>query len=345
MADSVNPHATLSGFSKPPNDPMSEATGPPYSPKNTGLDACPASPQLPHRPSLSYSLSNMWSGLMRSFSSDVNEFPSQSSGSVGANASVDSSSSLYELPPLEPVRLEGYTAASKSELRLMRSDLAEEIRLLIPERLKLVDDWHLIYSLVQDGASLGTLYARAKRYRGHRVGFVLVLRDTLGGTFGAYLSEYPHPAPSYFGNGECFLWKSTILNDNLPDLSSLPPPPSSDTTTMTSRSKTLSYTIADSHLPGDTAAADNHSTRSKSETYPNHIRFNAFPYTGLNDFFMNCETGFFSIGAGDGHYGLWIDSSIEHGHSSRCTTFGNEPLSQQGEKFYIINAELWMIGA
>ncbi|CAI4214602.1 unnamed protein product [Parascedosporium putredinis] len=75
-----------------------------------------------------------------------------------------------------------------------------------------------------------------------------------------------------------------------------------------------------------------------------HIRFNAFPYTGLNDFFMNCETGFFSIGAGGGHYGLWIDSSIEHGHSSRCATFGNEPLSQQGEKFYVINAELWVVG-
>ena len=63
----------------------------------------------------------------------------------------------------------------------MRSDLAEEIRLLIPERLKLADEWQLIYSLVQDGASLGTLYTRAKKFKGQRVGFVLVLRDTLGG--------------------------------------------------------------------------------------------------------------------------------------------------------------------
>lgn len=63
----------------------------------------------------------------------------------------------------------------------MRSDLAEEIRLLIPERLKLADEWHLIYSLVQDGASLGTLYSRARRFRNQRVGFVLVFRDNIGG--------------------------------------------------------------------------------------------------------------------------------------------------------------------
>lgn len=186
---------------------MPEETGPPQSPQNGKVDGsptspqsdkfeeCPASPRLPHRASLSSSLSNMWSGLVRSFSSaDGRTLPSQSSGSLAAHTSADSSSSSYELPPLEPVRLEGYTWASKPGLRLMRSDLAEEIRLLIPERLKLADEWQLIYSLVQDGASLGTLYTRAKKFKGQRVGFVLVLRDTLGGVSKTFVDARVHLA-------------------------------------------------------------------------------------------------------------------------------------------------------
>ena len=59
---------------------------------------------------------------------------------------------------------------------------------------------------------------------------------------------------------------------------------------------------------------------------------------------MNCEATFFSVGAGGGHYGLWVDSSLLRGHSSRCETFGNEPLSEKGESFSVINVELWAVG-
>lgn len=47
----------------------------------------------------------------------------------------------------------------------------------------------------------------------------------------------------------------------------------------------------------------------------------------------------------DGHYGLWIDDSVEKGVSSSCPTFGNENLSDEGEKFDILGAEVWYIGA
>jgi TLD len=46
----------------------------------------------------------------------------------------------------------------------------------------------------------------------------------------------------------------------------------------------------------------------------------------------------------DGHYGLWLDDIFEKGISSRCLTFGNEPLSDVGEKFDILGVELWHIG-
>jgi hypothetical protein len=79
-------------------------------------------------------------------------------------------------------------------------------------------------------------------------------------------------------------------------------------------------------------------------TTPERLRFKAFPYSGVNDYMMLCETGFLSVGGGDGKYGLWLDNSFEKGISSSCPTFGNEPLSEQGEKFDILGVEIWSIG-
>ncbi|KAG5927091.1 oxidation resistance, partial [Claviceps africana] len=140
--------------------------------------------------------------------------------------------------------------------------------------------------------------------------------------FGAYLSEHPRPAPSYFGNGECFLWRASTL-------APLPLPPSADTTYLT-RSTTL---------------APQSPLESGSSTPAESIRFKAFPYSGLNDCYINCETGFLSVGSGGGHYGLWLDDSLDVGHSSRCDTFGNEPLSDAGEKFHVLGVEIWILGA
>lgn len=150
----------------------------------------------------------------------------------------------------------------------------------------------------------------------------LVLTMIIKQTFGAYLSEYPHPAPSYFGNGECFLWRASTLT-------SLPPPPSADTTNLT-----RSTTLAAAHREGT-------STLGSPET----IRFKAFPYSGLNDFYIHCEAGYLSVGSGGGHYGLWLDDSLDVGHSSMCETFGNEPLSDVGHKFSVVGVELWVLGA
>lgn len=46
----------------------------------------------------------------------------------------------------------------------------------------------------------------------------------------------------------------------------------------------------------------------------------------------------------DGHYGLWLDTSLEHGVSESCPTFGNEPLSDEGKKFEVLGVEVWYVG-
>ena len=33
------------------------------------------------------------------------------------------------------------------------------------------------------------------------------------------------------------------------------------------------------------------------------------------------------MGAGDGHYGLYLDADLNHGRSQRSATYNNEPLA------------------
>lgn len=89
--------------------------------------------------------------------------------------------SPFQPPPLTPLTLHGWKASTTQKGRLLTKALAEEIRLLMPPRLQLVDEWELCYSLEQNGVSLATLYEKCDYYRGKRGGFVLVVRDGSGG--------------------------------------------------------------------------------------------------------------------------------------------------------------------
>ncbi|KAF2760877.1 TLD-domain-containing protein [Pseudovirgaria hyperparasitica] len=237
--------------------------------------------------------------------------------------------SPFQPPPLTPLTLQGYKSGTADSAKLLSKSLAEEIRLLMPPRLQLQENWSLAYSLEQDGVSLATLYKNCDQYRGRRGGYVLVIRDGEGGAFGAYLSDPPHPAPHYFGNGECFLWRAHTL-PSIPTLANLPPPPSADTTNAQRMT-----TLARLNPPT--------SGRSGTST-PERIRFKAFPYSGINDYMIFCEQDYLSVGGGDGHYGLWLNDNLEQGISDSCPTFGNERLSDEGSKFDVLGVELWFIG-
>lgn len=77
--------------------------------------------------------------------------------------------------------LKGWRENTDPSAQLLSRALAEEIRLLVPPRLQLCEEWNLIYSLEQDGVSLGTLYKKCDDLRGLRNGFVLVVKDGEGG--------------------------------------------------------------------------------------------------------------------------------------------------------------------
>lgn len=108
-----------------------------------------------------------------------------------------------------------------------------------PPRLQLSETWSLVYSLENDGVSLGTLYHKCLSPSFDRgAGFILVVQDAAGGNFGAYLTDPPRPSPSFYGTGECFLWRATTMPASAL-LANLPPPPSAEHTESMGRSTTI----------------------------------------------------------------------------------------------------------
>ncbi|KAA8645977.1 hypothetical protein EYZ11_004022 [Aspergillus tanneri] len=316
--------------------------------------------------------------------------PSQTSSSASSQVfSPVRTASPFQPPPLTPLTLTGdehhhhQSSSTSLQRQLLSRALAEEIRLLVPARLQLADSWRLAYSLDRDGASLATLYDHCRDIsaRSPRAGYVLVVRDAspAGAVFGAYMTDPPHPGPHYFGTGECFLWRASILpsrdlsslvphhttghasgsadegegkereregppSEDLLELAGLPPRPSADTT-HAGRWSTLRGDRRAAAPRSTTPQSTDHTGNPSGASTPDRIRFKAFPYSGVNDYMMFCETGFLSLGGGDGRYGLWLDSSLEKGVSSACQTFGNEPLSDEGGKFDIIGVEVWYVGS
>ncbi|KIN92710.1 hypothetical protein M404DRAFT_172773, partial [Pisolithus tinctorius Marx 270] len=81
-----------------------------------------------------------------------------------------------------------------------------------------------------------------------------------------------------------------------------------------------------------------------------------YKWSGKNDYVVLCDSDFISFGGGDGHYGLYIDSSLLEGSSAPCPTFDNPVLCARppshagvgmGKKdvsFECVGLEVWGIG-
>lgn len=308
----------------------------------------PATPYTQAASYFSYPVSHVVSGLYRRLADPNianNNAPSTtmpwSTSSSSSEVFVPRrTASPFQPPPLTPLTLDVPKATDLLQQQLLTRALAEEIRLLVPPRLQLVETWRLAYSLDRDGASLSTLYDNCEQFshRSPRAGYVLVVRDSspTGAVFGAYMTDVPHPNSQFFGTGECFLWRASVLpppatigmgfsgdgpqSEEDLDRAGLPPPPSADTTnagrwsTFRSDSSSKSRTESPAHnlnmnIKTNLAAASggalappspssiNTPSRSGAST-PERIRFKAFPYSGVNDYMMFCETGFLSLGGG-----------------------------------------------
>ena len=59
-----------------------------------------------------------------------------------------------------------------------------------------------------------------------------------------------------------------------------------------------------------------------------------------NSYFLSCSQECINIGAGDGHFGLSLDSDLNHGRTEACDTFDNDPLTASGD-FVVKTVEIW----
>ncbi|SMN21514.1 similar to Saccharomyces cerevisiae YPL196W OXR1 Protein of unknown function required for normal levels of resistance to oxidative damage [Maudiozyma saulgeensis] len=216
-----------------------------------------------------------------------------------------------DLDMLPEVNLVGYLPSTKN--KLLTEGMCDEIRMLMPARIQLYNEWTLLYSLEQHGASLHSLYSNVTPDDdiNKRIGYVIIIKDRQNGIFGGYSNEpwLPHEHKRYYGNGECFLWKL----EKVPDL-------------VIKNNK-------------ETNKVDKLETENNKKW-----KFIGYPYTGVNEFAVYCTSEFLSMGAGNGRYGLWCDGSLLRGVSYSCDTYGNEPLSKEGEKFHIMGLEIWRVG-
>ena len=168
-------------------------------PKSASIPGPPSpSPSLPP-PSktptsyLSYPVSHVVSGLYRRLTepspnrSAIPRLHTHTSDQDSANDMHNGvytpphrTASPFQPPPLTPLTLSGSTSSSSSTI--LSKAVAEEIRLLLPPRLQLAEQWSLAYSLEQDGVSLGTLYNKCASSEIPRdASFVLVVQDGAGG--------------------------------------------------------------------------------------------------------------------------------------------------------------------
>uniref|UniRef100_A0A0K0FKF2 Oxidation resistance protein 1 n=1 Tax=Strongyloides venezuelensis TaxID=75913 RepID=A0A0K0FKF2_STRVS len=70
--------------------------------------------------------------------------------------------------------------------------------------------------------------------------------------------------------------------------------------------------------------------------YPHTRELRHYTWTGDNQFFINATKEFLSVGAGQGHYGLWLDADLNNGISQKCQTFDNELLAGGEQEEFVV---------
>ena len=68
-------------------------------------------------------------------------------------------------------------------------------------------DWELIYSPNVDGISMHTFYQRTKTYTNS----ILLIQDSKGTVFGAYINDRFKNSKYFYGTGETFLFSFKVI--------------------------------------------------------------------------------------------------------------------------------------
>ncbi|CAG8478809.1 2504_t:CDS:2 [Paraglomus occultum] len=95
---------------------------------------------------------------------------------------------------------------------VLDENVAEQIRQQLPRISRIAPKWNLLYSLDQDGSSMTTLFRKVK----DKGPLILAIKDADDQVFGAFVTDPFRPRTSFYGTGECFLWKCIHVNKETP---------------------------------------------------------------------------------------------------------------------------------
>lgn len=70
-------------------------------------------------------------------------------------------------------------------------------------------------------------------------------------------------------------------------------------------------------------------------------KFERYPWTGDNQYYIKGNSDSLAFGAGDGCFGLWLDVDLYHGSSHPCKTFGNHSPLARRQDFVVNTLECW----
>jgi len=70
-----------------------------------------------------------------------------------------------------------------------------------------IKPWELVFSINQDGTSMYTFYTKTAKFNPT----ILLIKDTKGRVFGAYVTEAWKNSDRFYGTGESFLFRFNVF--------------------------------------------------------------------------------------------------------------------------------------
>ncbi len=178
-----------------------------------------------------------------------------------------------------------------------------KIHLSLPQKIW-AQSWQLAYSTRVNGFSLLNLYRTLEEDPNP---CLIVINDTLGFTFGAFLTCAPRISERFIGTGKSWLFCFGQLKK-------------------TSRANCC-------------PKKDNENLEDPKFCIVESSVLNVFNWSGKNDYFFKGTTETMIMGASDGKFGIVIDSDLHKGQIQACQTF--EGWGSQDHDFLINCLECW----
>ncbi|KAH1183852.1 hypothetical protein KIL84_014468 [Mauremys mutica] len=230
-------------------------------------------------------------------------------------------------PKRQNVHLAVHAENFKSEIVSVKE--MRDIWSWIPERFALCQPL-LLFTTLEHGCSLNRFYSHSE---GHEP-TLLVIKTTAKEVCGAYLStdwserRRGGNKLSFFGTGECFVFRLQPEVERYEWVIIKHPELAMTTSEPGAKSMQVSTVLSSSSIPSDS------SDRLSPFLAARH--FNLPSKTA--SMFMAGSNECIIIGGGDGQ-ALYLDADLNHGRTSHCNTFNNQPLCS--ENFQISAMEVW----